>query len=109
MGLTKRHFRILKMTTKLVRYEAARTALADRNITHEKPPAKPGVYALFKDGECMYVGESTNMKKRLQKHERITQVPGCEIRFHACDEHKQFEKLFIKDLLPVKNGISPAT
>lgn len=95
------------MTTQLTKYDAARCALqvASDNKT---APSQPGVYAFFKDGKCMYVGESKNLKNRLRGHERRAQIHGCEIRFHACDEHKEFEKLLIIELQPKKNGTSPA-
>jgi excinuclease UvrABC nuclease subunit len=96
--------------TQLIRYEAERSALqaASSGTGNSRFPSLPGVYAMFNGDECIYVGESKNLRNRLSNHERRQQNPGCNIRFHVCDEHKEFEKLLIKDLRPKKNGISPS-
>lgn len=45
----------------------ANTALRRREI-----PAEPGVYAWFKNAECIYIGVATSLRNRLGTHRRQT-------------------------------------
>lgn len=91
--------------TNLVKYNAARTALAEAHAI-EKLPNLPGVYAFYKGDDCMYVGESKSIRKRIATHERKRQLAGCDVRFFVCADRKDIEAWLIKELKPKKNGRS---
>ncbi len=77
--------------------------------TVHRPDRVPGVYAFWIGELCLYVGESTNLKQRLAGHPKKRQLPGSEIRWLACTNHKQVEKWLIETLRPVHNGSDPDT
>ena len=91
--------------TNLIKYNAARIALAEAH-SGQKLPRLPGVYAFYANGECMYVGESKNIKKRISTHERRQQLASCEVRFFVCDDRKAIEAKLIRELKPKRNGRS---
>lgn len=42
-----------------------------RWVTLQKPwivPSKPGVYAVYGDGELIYIGQSSDLRERLRRH-----------------------------------------
>ncbi len=41
---------------------------AVRTLAHSDIPAKPGVYAWFRDGYCVYVGKASDLRSRLRAH-----------------------------------------
>ena len=87
-------------------YEAARHALSEASKGDKTPPNLPGVYAFYKTGQCMYIGESKNLRKRLGSHERNRQLLGCSITFFVCDDRKAIERRLIQEIKPWKNGCS---
>jgi hypothetical protein len=97
----------------LVCYENADTALAALEMRGHcaRPfiPDTPGVYVLdwlFK--QILYVGESTNLRRRLRCHERgwLLRRPGVCCRTLPCENHKQVETWLIEALRPALNGVS---
>jgi len=83
-----------------------------------------GVYGLFSAGECLYIGESTQVRQRLNYHHcsirnpKITKIPR-EIEFYKkfanhigivggiieeCDNHKEREQYWIDYYQPKYNG-----
>lgn len=41
-------------------------------LTRSEIPAKPGVYAWFMEGDCMYVGKANDLRDRLNSHRRTS-------------------------------------
>ncbi|WP_328531227.1 GIY-YIG nuclease family protein [Nocardioides sp. NBC_00368] len=37
-------------------------------LSRSEIPRSPGVYAWFQDGECVYVGKASNLRRRIGKH-----------------------------------------
>ena len=71
------------------------------------PPALPGVYAFWlSEGRCLYVGESKNLKQRLQSHPRKKDYPFEWIDWLVCQNHKQAEVWLIEHCMPIRNGVT---
>lgn len=70
-------------------------------------PASPGVYFIWKDGECVYVGCSGNLRKRIKVHHLASQFPICErLEWIPCQtrwDALQLEDRLIKELKPQWN------
>lgn len=66
-----------------------------------------GVYAFWKGGYCLYVGQSQNISQRMEFHERRreAQMQGCTITWLGCVNHINAERWLIEALQPLYNGI----
>jgi len=82
-----------------------------------------GVYGIFENGKCLYVGESSKLARRIQYHKQnITHLhPKAKpqnlyknIQNHSnwvvgileqTDNHKELEEYYINKLNPIYNGI----
>jgi excinuclease UvrABC nuclease subunit len=72
-------------------------------------PGHSGVYALWQDGECLYVGASQNIRRRwggLIKSRNDIPKKGVEVQVWLCppDELGRLEKSKIAELHPTLNG-----
>jgi hypothetical protein len=89
--------------------EALASAYQDYAQNHRvfRAPEVSGVYAFWSpEGRCMYVGESRCLQNRIQSHPRKRELPGCSIRWLACNNHKQAEIWLIEAFHPLCNGIT---
>jgi len=85
--------------------------------------SKSGVYAIYEYGKCLYVGESTQVRKRISDHKTYIKNPLVspktmkyvyEILHHhsayvigiveECSNHKQREDYWIEQLKPLYNS-----
>lgn len=46
----------------------ARPRLLAGTVQRADVPSQPGVYAWFRDGECVYLGKASNLRSRLTSH-----------------------------------------
>ena len=67
------------------------------------PPVSPGVYAFYVDSECVYVGQSKNMKRRTDHHPVKNKWPNPDVFWVECKNHVKMERFFIEKLKPVCN------
>ena len=44
------------------------TRFATGTLSRSEIPRSPGVYAWFRDGECVYVGKASNLRRRIGTH-----------------------------------------
>ena len=89
----------------LVKYDGV--FLAMENVKSVKNlPKSSGVYVLSCDDEVLYVGESTNLRKRWASHDYSSFIGlrGVSLYYMECSDHKEVEKCFIKSLRPSFNG-----
>ena len=71
-----------------------------------------GVYGVFSNGECLYIGESTKLKCRINSHKSYsTHIAEC-LKQHdcwfigileQCDNHKEREQYYIDMYSPIYN------
>lgn len=66
-------------------------------------PAKPGVYFLYKGEDCVYVGGSANVRKRLSSHQHRNKCDSIEFIPCKVGEINQLEKFHIENLKPPLN------
>jgi len=102
---------LIKSASKQVRYadfQSAWCAYSEHALSTDvcRPPLLPGVYGAWIGEECMYIGESRSLRKRLGSHERKHMFKVCDVRWLVCLNHKQVEKWFIENLRPPHNGIT---
>jgi hypothetical protein len=71
-------------------------------------PELPGVYVFEGMEGILYVGESSNLRRRLEKHERgyLRRSTGVSCLVIPCRNHKQVECWLIDELKPILNGVS---
>ena len=62
-----------------------------------------GVYALFNSGECVYVGESSNIPKRISDHILEGKKQFNDFRTYYCRNRKELETDLIRLLKPKYN------
>ena len=67
------------------------------------PPATPGVYALYLNSECLYVGQSMNMRKRTAYHPVKWEWPNPDVFWVECKNRVKLERWFISQLRPKLN------
>lgn len=68
----------------------------------------PGIYALYGDnGECLYVGQSRNMRKRVRDHRKTKNF--ARVEYHPCSLSAlcENEHLAINQLHPKLNRMRP--
>ncbi len=80
-----------------------------------------GVYGIFENGKCLYVGESIKLYKRIVEHKTIIKYPEKTYQpklykalqqhnhiifgiIEQCDNHKEREQYYINKLKPLYNG-----
>jgi len=82
-----------------------------------------GVYGIFDNNVCLYVGESQALNRRIAEHKtninriqtntiahqlmykQLQQCPNLEFRIlEECDNHKEREQYYINELKPKYNG-----
>jgi hypothetical protein len=70
------------------------------------PPESAGVYFVYESGECVYVGESVNLRKRISGHPHVK--GDRKVGFMLCSPHerKRFEAFYIGLLDPKLNSQS---
>jgi hypothetical protein len=63
------------------------------------------VYALYHENECVYVGQSKKVVRRIQKHKSNGLIPFNRVLVRFCEEHEldQLEFQFIRSLQPRTN------
>jgi hypothetical protein len=84
--------------------------------------AKSGVYAIYENGECLYVGESSRLYGRISKHKTLIKNPNLDLSQRHLYEslqnhplyvigiveetpnHKEQETFWINKLKPKYNG-----
>lgn len=84
--------------------------------------AKPGVYGIFENKICLYVGESTQIRTRIPNHKSLIKNPKAKtlhkdlydnlrqhknIEFYILEEtpnHKEREQYYINKLKPLYNA-----
>ena len=65
-----------------------------------------GVYAIFHKTQCIYIGESSNIKRRLSQHDHRGwfYVPHVQLFWFQCNNRKYIEKKLIELCQPLLNG-----
>ena len=86
--------------------------------------SKKGVYAIFENGKCLHVGESSWLKQRISSHKTYTKNPKSSPKsqrglyeilnknhplfvigiLEQTDNHKEREQFYINNLKPLYNG-----
>lgn len=73
-----------------------------------KIPTEPGVYAFKRGKRWLYIGQSCNIKQRLNSQHLPFQIAlelsGVRFLYHLTDSRHKVERQLIKDLLPDWNG-----
>lgn len=82
-----------------------------------------GVYGIWENGKCLYIGESSGLLQRISNHKSNIKnpevAPGIHVELYKniqqhknwvigiieqCNNHKEREKYYIKKLNPLYNG-----
>ena len=83
-----------------------------------------GVYGIYNDNECLYIGESSRLTQRISRHKLFIKNPEKKTRgsnkmyydlqkysniefriLEKCDNHKEQEQYYINTLKPKYNAI----
>ena len=112
-------------TRKMVNYYNIKNRKNNPNYYNEKTIYKlKGVYGVFENGKCLYVGESSKIKRRFSEHFTCLKNPELRmsklhhnlynnLRQHShlifgileeTENHKEREKYYINKLKPLYNG-----
>ena len=67
---------------------------------------KCGVYALFYEEECVYVGKSTRILRRIRKHKSTGKIRFNKIMIRFCEQAEldTLEYFYINKLRPIYNS-----
>lgn len=67
---------------------------------------RSGIYFLYKDGDLMYVGQATNITRRILQHIENAVIPFDRVLYELVpvENLNQVESVFIKTLKPICNG-----
>ena len=65
-----------------------------------------GVYIFFFKNKCIYIGESSNIKKRLASHDyrEWLNIPGTQLFWFKCNNRRKAEKELINKYQPLLNN-----
>jgi predicted GIY-YIG superfamily endonuclease len=93
------------MTEQAMNESAGRESITFDRIN--ELPRSPGVYFIWKGGECVYIGSSGNLRKRMKRHNLASQFPTCErLEWIPCQtrwDALKLEDQLIKELKPKWN------
>lgn len=77
--------------------------MRNKNIKNKIESQFGGVYALFKEGVCVYIGESSNVPYRLQQHYKEGVKDFDDFRVYRSDNRKALEADLIQIFRPKYN------
>lgn len=78
-------------------------------------PTCPGVYSIWEDQACLYVGAASNLRNRVNQHylllRYVRQAHEVKIQYKLCPLEKllEVEAQIIKENAPILNRAFPAS